>query len=140
MCGLESLVRSCRSSLADGLWIVDGFQGPGWVLERNEAGESQELKAMPLCLLTKKRREERRTEKVKVEVEVEVEVKERISCSVRGETGNSRAWAVSRFICDVPHRKARSKFDWPQPGMLPPAGPSSHPALAPRHLQDPIKY
>jgi hypothetical protein len=31
VCGLESLVRSCRSSLADGLWVVDGFQGPGWV-------------------------------------------------------------------------------------------------------------
>jgi hypothetical protein len=71
VCELESLVRSCRSSLADGLWIVDGFQGPGWVLERNEAGESQELKAIPSCLLKKKkRREERRTEKVKVKVKV----------------------------------------------------------------------
>jgi hypothetical protein len=81
--------------------------------ERNEAGESQELKAIPLCLLKKKRREgkrreERRTEKVKVDVEVEVEVKERISCSVRGETGNSRAWQFPDSSVTYPIARPRA--------------------------------
>jgi len=96
-------------------------------------------------LLKKKRREEkRREERRKEKVKVEVEVEERISAVSEEKTGNSRAWQFPDSSVTYPIARPRANPTQIRlghnPEMLPPAGPSSHPALTPRHLQDPIKY
>ena len=101
--------------------------------ERNEAGESQELKAIPLCLLKKKRWEEKGREK---NGESESESgsgsgsgsrrENLLQCQRRNR--QFKGMAVSRFICDVPNSKATSKSDPNSTGHNPEC---SHPQAPP---------